>query len=455
MLKKALPKSRTPWLAITWMTLNLLPYLSLLAQVGVAQDNRLSEREQFVQAIAVYPVVSQSNQANNAAFQRKLGKKLEDQGKLDEAIVAYQRATQLDPLDAGAYVALGRLLFAQGKGNALTLPPFDRGKVDEAITAFQKAIQLDPNNEAGYSYLSDALLSQNKEEAVITCQKAIHLVLTNAFADGKPSSHLEQEGKRNCMLLTTVGIGTSLAYGVIGGRLKAQGKLNEAIAVLQTGIQLYPTEFLTYLVLGDVLKQQGKLDEAIVAYRSAVRSAVQFAPKIGNNRPLVYRSLGDALREQGKLDEATAAYYKATQSVVSEKCWSLGLTTELKEPEEALVTCQRAIQLDPRDATSHLWLGHVLAKQGKLEEAIVAYQKAIQLNPKDTDFYSALGNALLQQGKLEEAITASQKAIQLNPKDAYFYKLLGYALLRQGKLEEAITAYQRATQLTQERELSY
>jgi hypothetical protein len=31
MLKKALPKSRTPWLAITLMALNLLPYLSLFA----------------------------------------------------------------------------------------------------------------------------------------------------------------------------------------------------------------------------------------------------------------------------------------------------------------------------------------------------------------------------------------------------------------------------------------
>ncbi|MBD0343730.1 MAG: tetratricopeptide repeat protein, partial [Coleofasciculus sp. Co-bin14] len=150
------------------MALNLLPYLSLLAQVGAAQDNRLSERGKLEEAIAAYPVASQSNQANNAAFQRKLGKKLEDQGKLDEAIAAYQRATQLDPLDPGAYVALGRLLFAQGKGDDLTLPPFDRGKVDEAITAFQKAIQLDPNNEAAYSYLSDALLSQNTEEAVLT-----------------------------------------------------------------------------------------------------------------------------------------------------------------------------------------------------------------------------------------------------------------------------------------------
>ncbi|MEW6496341.1 MAG: tetratricopeptide repeat protein [Cyanobacteriota bacterium] len=442
MFKKVLPKSRTPWLA-----LNLLLCLSLFAQVGAAQDNRLSEQGKLEEAIAAYPVVSQSNRADDAASQRKLGKKLEDRGKLDEAIAAYRRATQLDPLDAGAYVALGRLLFAQGKGAQLTYPPFDRGKVDEAIAAFEKAIQLDPNNEAAYSYLSDALLSQDTEKAVTTCQKAVHIVLTNAFTDGKPSSQLQQKGKRDCLLVIKAGIGSTLAYGPLGGQLQAQGKLNEAIAVLQRGIQLYPTESTTYFFLGHTLKRLGKLDEAIAAYRSAA----QFAPKIGGSRTSAYWSLGDALREQGKLDEATAAYHQATQSEVSKKCFSQSWTTEPKELEEALVICHRAIQLDPKDADAHRSLGMLLATQGKLEEASAAYQKAIQLNPKDTDSYKLLGNALAQQGKLDKAITAYQKAIQLNPKDADSYKLLGNALAQQGKLNEANEAYQRASQLTPEK----
>jgi tetratricopeptide (TPR) repeat protein len=60
------------------------------------------------------------------------GVDLYNQGKYDEAIQAYNKAIEIDPLDEVAW---------SNKGNALD----DLGKHDEAIEAYDKAIEINPN----------------------------------------------------------------------------------------------------------------------------------------------------------------------------------------------------------------------------------------------------------------------------------------------------------------------
>ena len=78
-----------------------------------------------------------------------LGICLGEQGRLDEAIVAFRKTIQIDPNDAGTYCNLGLVLYAQGK-------------LDESIASCCKAIQLDPNNSAFQENLEIAQTKQNK-----------------------------------------------------------------------------------------------------------------------------------------------------------------------------------------------------------------------------------------------------------------------------------------------------
>ena len=61
-----------------------------------------------------------------------MGNALKDQGKLDEAIAAYNKALSIKPDYADAY---------NNMGNALQ----DQGKLDEAIAAYNKALSLKPD----------------------------------------------------------------------------------------------------------------------------------------------------------------------------------------------------------------------------------------------------------------------------------------------------------------------
>ncbi|OKH44640.1 hypothetical protein NIES2130_37820 [Scytonema sp. HK-05] len=145
-----------------------------------------------------------------------------------------------------------------------------------------------------------------------------------------------------------------------------------------------------------------------------------------------------------------AAYNKAIQLNPNDATAYNNLGNALREQnklDEAIAAYNKAIQLNPNDATAYNNLGNALREQNKLDEAIAAYNKAIQLNPNDATAYNNLGNALREQNKLDEAIAAYNKAIQLNPNDPTAYNGLGVALSDQKKLDEAIAAYNKAIQL--------
>ena len=76
-----------------------------------------------------------------------MGNALKDQGKLEEAIEAYNKALAIKPDYAEAY---------NNMGNALQ----DQGKLEEAIEAYNKALAIKPDYAEAYT--TWALLSKSK-----------------------------------------------------------------------------------------------------------------------------------------------------------------------------------------------------------------------------------------------------------------------------------------------------
>lgn len=81
------------------------------------------------------------------------GVDLDDQGKYDEAIKAYDEAIRLNPYDANAW---------NNKGVALD----NLGKYDEAIKAYDEAIRLDPNYALAWNNKGNILKAHGKYDEV-------------------------------------------------------------------------------------------------------------------------------------------------------------------------------------------------------------------------------------------------------------------------------------------------
>jgi len=191
-----------------------------------------------------------------------MGNALKDQGKLDEAIAAYNKALSIKPDYAEAYYNMG---------NALQ----DQGKLDEAIAAYNKALSIKPDYADAYNNMGNALKDQGKlDEAIAAYNKALSI---------KPDY--------------------AEAYNNMGNALKEQGKLDEAIAAYNKALSIKPDYANAYNNMGNALKDQGKLDEAIAAYNKALSIKPDYAE--------AYNNMGVTLQDQGKLGEAIAAYNKA------------------------------------------------------------------------------------------------------------------------------------------------
>ena len=152
-----------------------------------------------------------------------------NQEKLDEAIVCYRKAIELDPKFADPHTNLGSALANQHR-------------LDEAIAWHHKAIEIDPKHVNAHIDLGNALYSQRKlDEAIAWYRKAIEI-------DPKYAA----------------------AHFNLGHVLKAQGKVDEAIACFRKAIEIDPKFVDAFTILGNALSSQKKLDDAIACYRKAV-----------------------------------------------------------------------------------------------------------------------------------------------------------------------------------------
>ncbi len=134
--------------------------------------------------------------------------------------------------------------------------------------------------------------------------------------------------------------------------------------------------------------------------------------------------------------------------------------------EDALIAFDKAIKIDPENASIWMGKGDTFVRMGNYNESLKIYEKALEMadktsqdNPHDAKGWLMKGELFIRVFKNDEAINAYSKAIELNPKYVEAWFLKGAALnLKAGGLfeqesesiktyEEALTALNRAIEL--------
>ena len=85
--------------------------------------------------------------------------------------------------------------------------------------------------------------------------------------------------------------GLASTYNNLGMALRAQGRLDEAIAAYRRAVELKADDADLHSNLGIALQETGRIDEAIAAYRRAIELKGDYA--------VAHNNLGIALEEQG------------------------------------------------------------------------------------------------------------------------------------------------------------
>ncbi|ANT60612.1 hypothetical protein AYJ57_09685 [Salipiger sp. CCB-MM3] len=194
----------------------------------------------------------------------------------------------------------------------------------------------------------------------------------------------------------------------------------------------------------DALRAEGKLD-------AAVEVLEQLADTHGN-MPAVQSALGDLMRQLERYDEAIAAYDRAldTFDEPDPAQWFLyyarGICKERDGDWEAAEKDFRAaLEFVPNQPQVLNYLGYSMVEHHvNLDEALEMIERAVDAEPQSGYIVDSLGWALYRLGRYDEAVGHMERAAELMAVDPVVNDHLGDVYWAVGRKVEARFQWQRA-----------
>lgn len=279
-----------------------------------------------------------------------------------------------------------RALCAQG--NALA----GQGRFDQALLCYERATGTVPNSAEVLFNRATILLHIGRPGDALAClDRALNLGLTSAFVHVGRGNALSALGRRPEALdsfeaARKLDPDNALAHGNHGNTLFGMGRLDDALASLERAVELAPRDALIRYNHANVLLALGRQAEAAEGFGYAVQLAPAFS--------LAWYNHGNALVAQRRLGPAVESF---TRTVELDPRYAPafnnrgGALLEMNQPYAAIPDFQRALELQPAYAGALENLGQA---HREIREYDTAAQNFAQLLALDAEFPYARGNLL-------------------------------------------------------------
>lgn len=431
---------------------------------------------------------------------------------LDNAIKHFQKAVELEPNLAEAYVQLASALWEQGTINlelaqfycetALKLDPNQAeanlflgyflqraGFFEDAVQQYAMAIRKDlkrsarPRIALGNVLLKQALEVENKRQQVSLAFKG-----TTQFLAGCAFLPFD---KQMCVLLKEALLSDAQIYAV-EGLAKGFNKLGfkgVSRKIYQFGAHMMPKEPLFYHLLGDAcLFDLDEPDKAVEYYKQAQvlePDNLSLLKKLGK----AYTKANDNINAVAIYDHAVEmdgddfdSLYQLAQLHMDQKSYFKALyffkESEILRPHNPYVHSNMAYILFKMDdmegafeeykkaldfGTDPIWLSTVAQTVGTISyqiyknmaEALDYFQQSLQYNPKNVETMAVLADLYFETGQLEMALSAYKSILNLESENADCYSNIGYILWQLDRNDAAIDAYLTALRYDSKNHISY
>jgi tetratricopeptide (TPR) repeat protein len=411
-----------------------------------------------------------SAQAETPGYYFMMGRYLENDGRIEDAIAAHRNAIALAPSAAEPYGELAGLYARQNRA------------VD-ALRAAESALKIDAGNREAnrilgtvYGALSEQgqPLRPGEDPAQYAAMAIAALEKSRRDSDFDPNIELmlgrlysrEGEPEKAIPLLRRVVEdypGYPDAAMMLADSYAEAGQPSEAAEALETALTQNPSFFRGRLRLAEIYEQQRRFKEAAAAYaaaravnprvdltsahatalinageaaeaRAMLKAAVDDRPKADASHLYL---LGQAERRLGNAAAASAAAARLTDSYPGDLrgvFLDAQVATDEGRHEDAISAYERLIAEVPDDPTFVYQYAHVLEGVGRPGAAERALRDLLARNPEDAIALNSLGYMFAQRGeRLDEAVELLHRALTLEPGNPSFLDSLGWAYFRQGR----------------------
>jgi tetratricopeptide (TPR) repeat protein len=189
-----------------------------------------------------------------------------------------------------------------------------------------------------------------------------------------------------------------------------------------------------------ILQEQGKIDEAV----AHLNSIIQENPE---NADLRYY-LASVYEEARNFEEAERLLLQAIEKDPrnARYYFRLGVVYDKqKKKNDCIEAMRKAIELDPKDATALNYLGYTYADLGQnLDEAERLVLEALKYKPNDGYITDSLGWVYYQKGNYEKALQHLKKASELANEDPVILEHIGDTYLKLNDKTNALKYYQQS-----------
>ena len=398
-------------------------------------------------AVRASPLQQQPPETGDAGYYFLAALQLEDEGKVDEAIAAFNKALALEPKSAEIRAELAGLYARQNRAV-------------ESLTTAEEALKYDPaNREANrligsiYTALSEQKRplrpgddpSQYAGRAIAALEKArgplgsdlgVELTLGRLYLlQGEP-----QKAVDSLQRVFTQQPQYSEGGMLLAAAQEAVGKVDDAIATLEGTIQANPPFFRAYTRLIELYEGQRRWKDAAGAY--ALAAAINPKADLTEGRAIALLNGGAPKDAQTILAEAIAKTATPEASLLYLLAES---QRQLKEYDAAAATIRRLRTSYPDDPRGALIEAQLQLAQGRRDEALASFADLVKRMPNQPTLSYQYAQLLEDAERFKEAEQVLRGLLQQNPKDANALNALGYMFAERGEqLDEAVTLLERA-----------
>lgn len=263
---------------------------------------------------------------------------------------------------------------------------------------------------------------------------------SNHFARGR----VHYEAKRDAEALAAFTQAISLrpdhagSYNWRGSVLYRMKDFPTAVEDFEKAIELDPDDANHYVWLGDTYEEMGDYEQAISVYRR-----IPHLDQDQNSLVKLARIQQNAGDEASALESINAALELKADD--EDTLWRRGwIYYQQGSYAEARTDFQSALDLNPRSAYNHCWLGDALNRLGETRAALVHYQRALEIEPDHADAYTWVGAWYGDQEDFEQAHSAFSRAIELNPDSERVYRWRAALCLNTGDYAQAMEDVEKA-----------
>ncbi|MDA0772027.1 MAG: tetratricopeptide repeat protein [Cyanobacteria bacterium] len=345
-----------------------------------------------------------------------------------QAVKSFQVASDIEPRDFATLTKLGLMhLYSDSSGE------IKDKSVAKSIVYLTKANSIKPGDSMVALLLGRAYQSIGEtEKAIKFLSKSANLEPDNALLNTSLGSlYFEQkEFKKTIEIFSKIVLvypDNLKARGYLGAALQATENYLAAIEQYNYVLGYQPDNYSMHKNLGDCWLALKQFDKA--------RENYEFAREVDPMVPHIYADIAFVARTEANYDLAIESYRKAIE-LKDNHDWKKALAYTLwtnNQVEEAIEVFD--------EIGEYSVSGYLYQSLGKFDEAIVSYNKAIELDPKDHKTRFNLARLYHDSLEFDLAKEGYQKVLEQKPDDVETLFYLAVLEHEQGNIEIATKYY--------------